>query len=263
MGAIDTQHVAARLLADLPDVPRWIETRAMLRSPHVQVVGGPTVADGVVVRLFHGAMSVVSAIGRPPADAIAAALDGTTTMTPLIAQDDDAAGVERSLGEIGPAPDGREWRRERVSFHSLGTFPELPPLDDDVSIRLLASGDALDHVPPGLRHELTHARAMTATAAAFVGGVPASFCYPCFTTESLWDVSIDTLEPYRRRGLAAHVVLFMIEHMRRRQLEPIWGALESNGPSLRLAARLGFTPVDVNIVFSRGPWAYLTGGYDG
>jgi len=263
VGAIGTHDLAARLLADLPDVPRWIETRAMLRSPQVQVIGGPAVADGVVVRLFHGAMSVVSLVGRPPAYAIAAALEGTTTMTPIIVQTDNADDVGRSLDDLGQPPEGRAWRRERAILHSLASFPELSPLDDDASIRLLASGDALDHVPRGLRHELTHARAMTATAAAFVDGAPVSFCYPCFTTESLWDVSIDTLEPYRRRGLAAHVVRFMIDHLRGRRLEPIWGALESNGSSLRLAARLGFTPVDGNVVFSRGPWAYLTGGYDG
>jgi len=263
VGALDTHDVAARLLADLPDVPHWIETRAMLRSPHVQVIGGPAVADGVVVRLFHGAMSVVSVIGRPPAYALAAALDGTTTMTPVIAQHDNGDDVQRSLDELGQSRGEQAWRREHAVLHALASFPELPPLDDEGSVRFLASGDALGHVPSGLRHELTHARVMTATAAAFVDGVPVSFCYPCFTTESLWDVSIDTLEPYRRRGLAPHVVRFMIDHMRGDRLEPIWGALESNGASLRLAARLGFTAVDGSIVFSRGPWAFLTGGYDG
>jgi hypothetical protein len=31
---------------------------------------------------------------------------------------------------------------------------------------------------------------------------------------------------------------------------PVWGALDSNLPSLRLAARLGFRPVDRLVVFN-------------
>ena len=65
------------------------------------------------------------------------------------------------------------------------------------------------------------------------------------------------------RDFAAHVVRSMIDYLRQRGLEPTWGALESNTASLRLAARLGFTPEDGNVVFARGPWAYLTRGYTG
>ena len=49
--------------------------------------------------------------------------------------------------------------------------------------------------------------------------------------------------------------------MRREGREPVWGALASNTPSLRLAAKLGFVPVDEIVVFSKGAWAYLTGGF--
>jgi GNAT superfamily N-acetyltransferase len=263
MPSTETRDFALRLLADLPDVPRWIEARAILRSPHAQLFAGPVPADGVVVRLLHDAMSVVAVVGRPPASPLATALDGTTPMTPVVVQPENAAHVGRLLREVGAPDDGREWRPERMLFHTLTAAAALPPLAAGISIRVLADHDAVDHLPSGLRHEITHARAMTAVAAAFIDGVAASFSYPCFTTESLWDVSIDTLEEYRGRGVAAHVVRFMIDHLRRDHLEPTWGALESNTASLRLAARLGFTPVDGNVVFARGPWAYLTRGYTG
>lgn len=262
MGAVEVHGLAARLLADLPDVPRWIETRAILRSPHAQLFTGPVLADGAVVRLLHDAMSAVAVVGRPPASALAAALDGTTPMTPVVAQPENAQAVVEMLAGIG-ARDGEAWRGERMLFHTLSASPALLPLAAGVSIRLLADNDALDHLPSGLRHEITHARMMCGVAAAFTDGTASSFCYPCFTTESLWDVSIDTLEEHRGRGVAAHVVRFMIDHLRRDRLEPTWGALESNTASLHLAARLGFTPVDGNVVFSRGPWAYLTRGYTG
>lgn len=262
MGAIDTHHFAAQLLADLPDLPRWIETRAMLRSPHVEMFAGPVLADGVVLRLLHDAMSVVSVVGRPQSVALASALEETTPMTPVIAQPENASHVAALFAEIAPSQ-GVAWRPERMLFHSLESVPALPALAADISIRLVDTTDPIEHLPSGLRHEIAHARVMTETAAAFVDGVAASFCYACFTTESLWDVSIDTVEAYRGRGLAAHTVRFMIDRMRERRLEPVWAALESNGPSLRLAARLGFTPVEPNIVFARGAWAYLTRGYTG
>lgn len=263
MATLDTRDVATRLLAQLPDVPCWIETRSMLLSPHVQLFAGVTLDDGIVVRMLHDAMVAVSVVGRPHAPALASALDGITPMTPVVTQQDNAAHVGELLKEVGPPHDGRGWSAERMLFHTLAATPSLPPLAPDASIRLLTPNDSLDHLPPGLLHEITHARPLFPTGAAFVDGLPVSFCYGCFTSESLWDVSIDTLETHRGRGLAAHVVRFMIDRMRDERLEPTWGALESNGTSLRLAARLGFTaPVQGNVVLSRGPWAYLTGGYD-
>lgn len=78
---------------------------------------------------------------------------------------------------------------------------------------------------------MTHAREIAPVAAAVVSGVPVSFCYPVWTTESLWDVSIDTVEEHRRRGLAPHVVRAMVAHLGQQGLEPMWGGLESNGVS--------------------------------
>jgi GNAT acetyltransferase-like protein len=251
-----------RLAVDLPDQPRWIETRAMLRSGHAQVFGGGSVSGGFAIRLLHGAFSVVSIVGCPSADAIAAALEGTTAMTPLLAQADNADYVERTL--FDQASDGgfRGWHRERVIVHTIASFPDPPPIGDTV-VRLLTIDDPLDQVPPGLRFELVHAIEVAPVAAAFVDGVAASFCYPCWRTESWWDVSIDTVAPFRRRGLAEQATRFMIAHEGREGREPVWGALESNGLSLRLAVRLGFAPVDDLYAFSRGPWAFLTNGYTG
>jgi hypothetical protein len=53
----------------------------------------------------------------------------------------------------------------------------------------------------------------------------------------------------------------MIARMREDGREPVWGALASNVASLELARKLGFAPVDGIVVFSRGPWAFVTRGY--
>jgi GNAT superfamily N-acetyltransferase len=134
-------------------------------------------------------------------------------------------------------------------------------LDPRATIRLVTSGDDLGHLPPGLRHEITYAREVAPLAAVFIDNLPVSFCYPCWRTESLWDVSIDTLADYRGRGFALHAAQFMISRLAREGLAPVWAAPESNAPSLRLARRLGFDPVDENVVFSRGAWTFLSGGY--
>ncbi|HEX2741748.1 MAG TPA: hypothetical protein VHM69_15000 [Rubrobacter sp.] len=46
---------------------------------------------------------------------------------------------------------------------------------------------------------------------------------------------------------AARCVAYMVEHLR--PLQPVWLAEQKNQPSLELAARLGFVPVDEIIVF--------------
>jgi RimJ/RimL family protein N-acetyltransferase len=106
-----------------------------------------------------------------------------------------------------------------------------------------AGGSSLEHLPPVLREEVETALGFTHVAAAFVGDSPVSFCYPGYETETLWDLSIDTLEGHRGRGHARECCEYMIEHMSRHGKEPVWGAVESNVASRRLAASLGFEPV--------------------
>jgi predicted GNAT family acetyltransferase len=67
-----------------------------------------------------------------------------------------------------------------------------------------------------------------------------AFCYAACETETLWDVSVDTLAPFRRRGLAAACFERVRREMERRGKRPVWGAHADNPASLALAARLGF-----------------------
>ena len=74
-------------------------------------------------------------------------------------------------------------------------------------------------------------------------GQLASFCYAAWPTESLWDVAVETMEPHRQQGYGAMAVKFLVDRMWQRRKRPVWGALESNAASLRLAKKLGFRPV--------------------
>jgi len=253
------KNLARDLANRLPDVPRWLETRALLLSGRAEITGGRSVEGGFVARIVQDALRVIAVVGCPPTDAIVRATDGVTSMTPVLAQTDNSEHVGRALAE---AP-GLPWAAERAILHLLPTQAAPPPAPaSGLQIRLLLPEDPLDHLPAGLLHEIAHARKMAPIAVVFVNGVAASFCYPCWVTETLWDISIDTLDEHRGKALGERAVRFMIERMRREGREPVWGAVESNTASLRLAAKLGFQPVDTMVCFSRGPWAFLTGGFD-
>ena len=253
--------LAVDLAAALPDEPRWLETRAMLASGDAIVTGGESVESGFVVSVVRGAVSAVAVVGQPPPESIAAAVavDRTTELTPVVAQPADAAHVEQALRpRSGQAP---RWTRERAILHlrDVAASCAAPAAD----VRLLSRSDSLEHLPAGLRHEITHAQEFAPVAAVFDGDQPVSFCYPVWTTERLWDVSIDTLDSHRGQSLGAAAVVFMTDLMHRSGRDPVWGALESNRASLRLGAKLGFKPIGEIVVFSRGGWVFLSGGFTG
>jgi hypothetical protein len=249
--------LARELAASLPDEPRWIDARAMLLSGHAEVLA--STSDGFVVRVQHGALSAIAVAGRPPCGALRSAVSGTTELTPIVAQTIDAPHVAACLRGVEPA-----WTHESAIVHVQRHHPVDPPSPlAPLLVRFLEPSDRLDHLPPGLQHEMTHAREMTPVAAVIDGTAAVSFCYPVWVTETLWDVSVDTLEHCRGQGHAARAFRLMADFMRQRGREPVWGALASNAPSLRLAAKLGFRPVDRIEVFSRGGWVFMSRGFAG
>ncbi|MEX2332807.1 MAG: GNAT family N-acetyltransferase, partial [Pseudohongiella sp.] len=70
-------------------------------------------------------------------------------------------------------------------------------------------------------------------------------------TESLWDISIDTVESYRRQGYATAAVVQLMGLMLRRGKVAVWGALQSNSASMKLAQYLGFSEIDEIWVLTR------------
>jgi GNAT superfamily N-acetyltransferase len=256
---VPASDAGRELARQLPDEPRWLETRALLLSGFADISGGTSARTGFVARVVRDAISAIAVVGCPPPAAIVSATDGITAMTPIIAQVDNAEHVSRAL-EHAPGP---PWRGERAVLHRLGDGAALSALEPALDVRLLRPDDLLDHLPPGLKYEIGEARKMAPVGAVIVDGMAASFCYPVWRTETLWDISIDTLDEHRGKALGRHAARFMIDLLRRDGREPVWGALESNSASLRLAAKLGFQPVDALVWFSRGPWAFLTAGFQG
>jgi len=229
-----------RLLSIIPDQPKWVELRAMLLSGQCEVYGLEE-AERLSFVARHEEMELVSVYGRPAPEVIRQAVALRPPPEALLCLPEDRPHVAEALPE---------WRSELATIYSLTSGERLPEVPAD-AVRLLSSSEieAMDHAPAELKEELSEAAKFSPVAATCVGQLPVSFCYGGSQTESLWDISIDTLAEYRNRGYAALCVAFLIEYFRRRGLAPVWGALESNTPSMRLAAKLGFTPVDQLVVF--------------
>lgn len=189
----------------------------------------------VVVR--NAGFPLISVVGRPSEAAIQEAATGR--------RDHEVIVPPENGDLVAAALPG--WEGSPATLHLLDDEGRLPRVPAG-SVRLLepAELDAIEGLPRDLRSELAGAACSSPIAASFEDGRPVAFCY-ADCTESLWDIAIDTLEGYRRRGHAARCVAYMIEHLR--PLRPVWGAGNTNQASLGLAARLGFVPVDKLLIF--------------
>jgi hypothetical protein len=240
-------NVVTRELADvarlLPDLPEWIEVRSMLLRQQARLIGSVSTSPPTFVALYQDG-DQAAVVGRASRASI---LEAARTATEILAATEDTAWL------AGTLPD---WEVESaLLFRRAAGSPLLGGVGD---VRLLATGEVATItggttplVPPALVQELRDAEKSGAPiAASFEGKCAAAFCYAGSITETLWDISIDTLEPYQRRGHAMRVVAFLIEHYRVLGKEPVWGALVSNHASRALAARLGFEAAGSLSIFS-------------
>ncbi|HEY5940808.1 MAG TPA: GNAT family N-acetyltransferase [Gemmatimonadales bacterium] len=233
--AVLPPEAVARLL---PDEPRWVEVRGMLLTGMGRPIGAVATSPVTFVAL-HAGDDQAAVVGRPPHELIQ---NAAASAKELLAVPENADWVAAAIPS---------WHLEPATIHtapSLDLIRAVPP----GAIRELTipelSGLPVQYAP--LRDDLlVEARSGTPVFAAFAGDQPAAFCYAGSVTERWWDISIDTLEPFRRQGYAAQCVAHVVQHMEREGRMPVWGATKSNTASARLAAKLGFTPVDTVVVF--------------
>jgi GNAT superfamily N-acetyltransferase len=226
------------LAAALPDVPRWVEARSLLLAGLGELFG----PEGGGFALCDPEDELVIVVGKPARNLVRQALECAGGRGSVLATPEDAGHVSRVLSG---------WSSARAVIHTPGRGAERlrEPVD---GVRLLepVEVERLPDMPPDLGSWLRLAASRGyPIAAAFAGELPVSFCCAAARTETLWDVSIDTLPEHRRRGHAARCAAYMIRHMNERGKRPVWGAEEDNRASLALAARLGFVPVDELVVF--------------
>ena len=118
-----------------------------------------------------------------------------------------------------------------------------PPTNrvDGLLVRPLEPQDGLGHLPAELANEMEPQRIVGEVIAGFIVGKAVSFAYAGSMTETLADISIDTLAEYRRSGIGRAIVSALIDGIVAGGRAPVWGATVDNAASLALAASLGFT----------------------
>lgn len=232
-----TSDRSARALAEVPDLPRWVEARALLLSEMATLFGEP---GGWVIRNGRPEGRVRIVVGRPARADLEASL-AVVPVGEILCAPEDADATAELLGE--------SFASERVWLHRLPDAETLAPVDPRV--RPLSATDSLAHLTADLRREIESARAERTVHAAFDDGLASSFAYAYWQTESLFDISVDTRPDARRRGLARVAVSALIRHESTRGRRPVWGALAGNIASHRLARGLGFERCDEIVVFTR------------
>lgn len=222
------------VLASLPDLPRWVQARGMLLSRHGLVVD---TADGC--RLICGRK-----------DRLVVPI--TLELSPLVGvtATREVPGTSILLQDV-MLPAGRyhlpDWTAEAATIYTLepdrARSWQVPPWP--TAPMTIEQIDAAPGVPSPLRDRLRDAVGHTPVWAASKEGQPVAFAYAAQTTESWFDLSVDTLEGARNQGLGRAAAMGLIVDRMLRGLRPVWGAVKSNGASHALARRLGFAPVDL------------------
>ncbi len=225
----------------LPDIPRWVETRGLLLSGRGEVFAAENAAADFVVRALNG--KLICVVAKPARHFIEGAIDKSSNAVEVLTVVENREHLASIL--MG-------WQQSPAVIHLLPETVRIT-LSNSAIIKVLQKPAIIriyDQAPQ-LSEELQEALNFTEVAAVIAAEQPVSFCYAGAETETLWDISIDTLPDYRRRGYAEQCVKFMISHMGKRGRQPVWGAEESNIASLKLAEKLGFKPVDQVFLFKK------------
>jgi GNAT superfamily N-acetyltransferase len=245
----------AELARRVPDLPRWIDYRGLLLSGRCRAWAGAEPERGFAARALDAPFAAVW--GEPGEAAVRAAVGerGGRLDEVLVAA---GPGAEQAAAAL-PG-----WKPQRVFFHVLpGDPPAIDP-PDGADVAMLAP-DApplapdLTGLPAALRAEVGGylARVQPLIVARIPPGDAGrivSVCAAAWETETLWDVSVETVPGHRRRGLAAACFAALARWMLvARGKRPVWGAHDSNPPSLALAERLGFVRDSELLTFRRAP----------
>ncbi len=234
------ESLRGRLLNLVPDEPVWIEARAALLDPHSRLFGDPR---GFVIRSDRLRLGAVAgdaseSLVREALSDIEDAAADPTALWAVVAPEGFMPEVRTALSDW--SFDEADTFREPAG----GVLPGREPSAERSPVRWMLPGESalLEGLPEALASEVSEALDRSEVAAAWVDGRPVSFCYIACESERLWDVSIDTIPDYRRRGLAGECVAWMAAKMRERGQRAVWGAHSENLASRRLALKLGFEP---------------------
>jgi RimJ/RimL family protein N-acetyltransferase len=228
------------LAAMLPDEPRWVETRSLLRSGDAMVVLSADTSSAVVLDPDVPAGYLVG-----PADA--ALLHATLADVPedfeLVVQADAIDAARRVLAEWRIAP--------ATSFSPSTAWRPVPATDRVVDAVVVSVPPAAEWVArvPDYDEMRFYAGLAEAIAVRLVDDEVVAVCAAGDVTEAWWDVGIDTIETHRRAGHGTAAFRALATHLASTGHQPVWCAEDENEASTAMAARLGFEPVSRLAIF--------------
>lgn len=217
-------------LADrLPDDPQHLFVQAALRWPGARARGTPA---GLAVG--HPGSGVVGVLGHPEREALLAAATDTGQPWAIVADRADRARLEHLLPQARFLS-ATQWVRP----------PDRPWPAAPAACAVFTSQIALHpDWPIELRAELTAALTRGCPAsAALVDGQAVAVAYAVHLSPAWWDVSVDCLPAFQRRGLASAAFVHLAARLAATGRRPIWGCLDANEASRRMAKKLGFEEV--------------------
>lgn len=229
----------ATVLERLSREPEAVVARALALDPGARLVGGSAGEEGVL--LVHPARSVVHAVDR---------------LSP-----GHRARAVAAMRDVGPPPDGGSW-----TYLGLGRPADPAEGDPGAELLHLSALRSLDRVPPFvgasgppprvLRPEdLRRLRPLPADLARTleealarpteVYGVVVedrvvSFACAFWVGDLWWDMSVDTLPAFRRRGLGTACAVALIRELAPRGLRPVNAPETGSGGAPGFLAYLGF-----------------------
>lgn len=222
--------------ASLPDLGRWIETRGMIADEDCPIFADDWRQGFVVVD-----EELASIVGRPGVERIREAL-GPEVEEVLVFEEN------LDLAELALT----DWFFDHVLLHRLPPGFRLPPPRHECRNLARHELDAMVHLSDELRAELVDAMERPRElSAVFMDGVAVAFCYATYFSETIWDVSIDTIPSHRRQGCAQSAFLHRAHEMGKDGMQPIWCSASTNPASWNLAHKIGFEQEDTFWIATR------------
>lgn len=161
-----------------------------------------------------------------------------------------AANMSESVAAAVGSHVEREWG-EPVTY--LGdphfTLQRPAPALSDPNVRLLAPADLplLEAAPAEVRGGgFGSARVLLQdgiVAAAVVNNAVVAIAHTSAISDRHADIGVSTLDAHRGRGYATVAAALIARAIQTTGRTPVWSCGETNQPSLRVAAKLGFVPV--------------------
>lgn len=210
---------------DLPDGHRTVELRALAARPGTRTF---TSQEGVV--LLNAELEFGGVYGRVPENLLFGFLERQEFQGQLL-----------FVSATTPEIPSLAFSRAVVFAKAEGSEPSLVPLPAEIELRIADRSDDFSLFDDEAMEDLYEAVRREPMSVVADGPRVLSAAYVAWRSEGYGDVSVDTVASARGRGYAAHAAQAVIRAIESEGLRPVWGALENNVPSLRLARRLGFT----------------------